>query len=433
MNSIPSPSATVARFTAAAIIAIALIGVGLVVFGHRSTEKEAVTNARDVTVATGSNVISMTITDGLLTEDPAAISSMDKVVRQSVLRNGIVRVKLWKPDGTIIYSDEPSYIGQKFSLDQDELAALDGQPDAGVSNLNRPENVHERNFKKLLEVYDGVRTPSGKPVLFEAYQNYSKVDQNASHLLGSLFGPLLGGLFILLVLQVPLALGLARKLERGRAEHEDLLSYTVGLSETERQHIASDLHDGVVQRLAGSSYSLGALVKSLKDKGSNNEATTVDQVASDLRIAVKELRSLIVAVAPPSLRDEGLEAAILDATATLEAESITTFISVSTETLTADREILVYRVIQETLRNIAKHAHAKSVSVQVDNPVPGTVRCSITDDGIGFDAQQQAQRQTQGHVGLHLLEQLIVAAGGKLEVSSTAGEGTTVTAEMPVS
>ena len=88
----------------------------------------------------------------------------------------VVRVKIWDARGRILYSDVRALIGTRYQLGDDELRALrTGGTKAELSDLGRPENRFERGFGNLLEVYLGVRTPTGQRVLFEDYQRFSSV------------------------------------------------------------------------------------------------------------------------------------------------------------------------------------------------------------------------------------------------------------------
>ena len=81
---------------------------------------------------------------GLAAGDPQAVAALDRVVRQRLLKDPTVTVRLWASDGTIVYSDKPELIGQKFDLGAEELEVLrDGGTDAEVSDLTKPENRFE--------------------------------------------------------------------------------------------------------------------------------------------------------------------------------------------------------------------------------------------------------------------------------------------------
>ena len=123
----------------------------------------------------GRSVIEPNLNAGVVAGDRKALDEFDRVVRRRVIRGPVVRVKLWRGDGRIVYSDERQLVGARYTLDSDDRAALvGGRVDAGISDLNRPENRFERPWHKLLEVYMPVKA-AGEPLLFEAYMRYSDV------------------------------------------------------------------------------------------------------------------------------------------------------------------------------------------------------------------------------------------------------------------
>jgi signal transduction histidine kinase len=136
------------------------------------------------------------------------------------------------------------------------------------------------------------------------------------------------------------------------------------------------------------------------------------------------MRTLLVAIHPPSLETTGLEAALHDLLSPLEAEGIATELHVDDGVPAADA--LVYRVAREALRNVQAHSGARRVRVELSR-----TRLVVHDDGRGFAADERARREEAGHVGLTLLEGLVREADGRLDVRSRPGEGTTVELRLP--
>jgi signal transduction histidine kinase len=229
--------------------------------------------------------------------------------------------------------------------------------------------------------------------------------------------------------QLPLAWSLARRLRERLEERELLLQHTLEASEVERRQIASDLHDGVVQDLSGVAYALSARARSNPagaDDGSAGLAETV-------RESVRALRSLVIDLSPPNLRDEGLASALLDLVDRarrrgLDAELDTAELHGEPPERAA---ALVYRAAQEALRNTTQHAAATAVRVTVAQG-NGSLLMTVRDDGRGFDDATLAAREADGHVGLRALRGLVADGGGTVRVDSTPGMGTTVAVEVPV-
>jgi hypothetical protein len=149
-------------------VLLGVIGVRLL---HDTGTSEAIGNAKDVTRLAGEGIVAPNITPGVLTEQPAALHRLDRIVHERILHPPVVRVKIWNLQGQILYSDERRLIGARFPLPAEERKALaTGGTEADASLLSRPENHFEQVWhQKLLEVYHGIRTPGGQRLLFESY------------------------------------------------------------------------------------------------------------------------------------------------------------------------------------------------------------------------------------------------------------------------
>lgn len=218
-------------------------------------------------------------------------------------------------------------------------------------------------------------------------------------------------------------------------ERELLLQKAVDASEAERRRIARDLHDGVVQNLAGMAFTLTAAASGLRDdahvNGNAGLLELLENSAEETRAAMKDLRTLIIEIAPPTLRREGLHAALLEVLRTIQSGGTKTRLELpSNMRLRQDRASLIFRVAQEVLRNVAAHADAKHVSV-VLREVEKMAVLRITDDGKGFSAEDVARRRAEGHVGTNAIAELAEDAGGTLVIDSHPGKGTKVTLTVP--
>ena len=241
---------------------------------------------------------------------------------------------------------------------------------------------------------------------------------------------LLLSLVLLWLVQVPLAWRLARRLRRSQEDRETLLVRALEASDDERRRIAADLHDGVVQDLAGVSYSLSATAERVGDRPPTETRSAVREAAGAVRDAMRRLRSVLVEIHPPNLRASGLAAALADVVAPLEADDIETTLTGADEPLPEDVERLFYRAAGEAIRNIRLHAGASKVTVDVSS-TNGIARLEVVDDGAGFTAAERERSRAEGHVGLSLLEELAARMGGRLEVVSTPGTGTSFELEVP--
>jgi signal transduction histidine kinase len=194
--------------------------------------------------------------------------------------------------------------------------------------------------------------------------------------------------------------------------------------ETERRRLARELHDETGQALASILLGLKALER---DVGEEPLALIRELVDS----ALGNVRRLTVELRPPALDDFGLEPALERLASVIgEQSSFTVDINVALPSglLPPEHETAIYRVVQEALTNIVKHASAKQVSIVVASSEKA-VRAVIEDDGVGF-ASDHVPEHAFGLVGMRERAQLL---GGRLEVESSPGAGTTVVVEIPVS
>jgi two-component system, NarL family, sensor kinase len=417
----------IAQYAVSGIGAVILLGAAGVYLMRHVGEREAIRNATQLAEVAGRGVIEPTLTPALMRGDPDAIDHVDRAVRRGVLGDHVVRVKVWRPDGRILYSDEHRLIGARYALETDELNLLaSGKVKAEISNLARPENRFERRFDKLLEVYLPIRGPAGNPLLFEMYERYSSISASGRKLWLAFAPAILSTLAVLWLIQLPLAWRGARQLREGQAERERLLHRAIESSELERRRIARDLHDGAVQDLAGVSYSLSAAADRIDRSSREDTATTLRDAASGTRRTIRELRSLLVDIYPPDLHRTGLEAALRDLVAPLAPRGIDVNVQLPNEmNLPPSLETLFYRCAQEALRNVVKHAEATQVDVRIQLD-EGTARLTVEDDGRGFDGEIE-----EGHLGLLLLSDLAREAGGRLEVESSRPNGTRICVEAP--
>ena len=421
----------IVRFSIGAIAALTLVSMFTAFASRRVGTQRAIENARNATLYIAKGVIETNAQDGLFAGDPVALQHLGNRVKDAVLTESLVRVKLWAKDGTILYSNEPRLIGQKFTLDADKADMFrtnDTDAKAEVSDLAAPENAYERQFTKLLEVYQLTETTEHTPVIFEAYFRYSAVTDFGRDLWKQ-FAPIaIGSLIALELIQVPIFITLARRLRAGQLQRERLLRHAIQSSEAERRRIASDLHDGVVQELTGVSLSLAAASRS-----DSADATRMGEASSSLRSSIKSLRSLLVEIYPPNLHEEGLEFALGDLLGSVSNRGIAVKLDVDLGNvdLSADTVGLIYRSAQEALRNVVSHSGAGRVRLVAR--VQGSVaRVTVDDDGRGFTPGQIESKTSDGHFGLRALAGLIADAGGKLSVLSAPGAGTRVEVKLPV-
>jgi two-component system NarL family sensor kinase len=425
-----------ARFALTGLAAVIIIGAITFVVVRQSATAGAIRQAKELTQLAGRGIVEPLITSGVLRGVPADRARIDRTIRQRILQGTpIVRVKIWDSHGRIIYSDVPRLIGSVFPLGSDELAVLRrGGVEAEASDLARPENRYDRPFKRLVEVYVGIRGPKGSRLLYEDYERSSTISASSRRQWMGLLPALAGALLVLYLVQVPLAYSLARRLRGRQLEREQLLRRAIEASDLERRRIAADLHDSAVQRLAGVSLSLAASAGG--DRGNADDEkmrTTIADAASETRETIRELRTLLVDIYPPTLQRSGLVAAFDDLVAPLTASGVAVSLRMPGSLELPDNiEALFYRVAQEAIRNTKKHGAASEIEICVESQSEQAL-LTVVDNGQGFspDAAHAATRP-ESHFGLRLMRDLVDHAGGRLVVNSSPGEGTSVRVTVPL-
>jgi two-component system NarL family sensor kinase len=415
---------------------VVAIGVALAgaIASRRIAERESVTDAAQTTDLIAQQVIQPAMTNGLISGDPAAVAALDHVVRTRVLSPSLVRVKLWTAAGRIVYSDEPLLIGQTFPLGQEERAAF-AKPavHAEVSDLQRPENRFERGDGKLLEVYRPVWTPSGQPLLFETYSPYQEVTRRTGELWRGFAGITISSLLLLVILLLPIVWRLLNRINRAQTQRELLLQRAVDASEQERRRIAGTLHDGAVQELAATSFTVAGAAENAAAMGQPELAAKLTTAAGAVRASIRGLRSLLVDIYPPGLTNAGLVLALTDLAGVLEARSIAAHLVLDEDAaarLGADEQQLVFRVARECLRNAARHADAHNVGVRLFRREHSTA-LEVDDDGKGFEPAAVLGDPAEGHFGLRILTDIAVNAGAELLLATAPGAGCRWRLEVP--
>jgi len=197
----------------------------------------------------------------------------------------------------------------------------------------------------------------------------------------------------------------------------------------ERTRIAREIHDGIAQALAFMALKLD-LVTRLLERDPKRAREELEQVKRVLREQIREVRRSIFALRPIDLERYGfVESVRRYAHAFAEQAGFRAEVSVVGEPeLSQASELALFRVLQEALNNIAKHARARRVRVRLEAKEPKGARLVVEDDGVGFDPEKAP---TEGHFGLAQMRERVQARGGRFWVESRPGEGTRVVAEVP--
>ena len=428
-----APRGALVRFGVSIVAMLLVLLIAAYEVGGGLARDEALSEARVRATTIADNLIAPLIDDRVRARDPAAIRMLDRELGPRVADGQFRHVKIWSRDGTVLWSDEHQLIGRRFPLEPAERRLfVTGDASAEISELAKAENASERSEGRLLEVYAEAEDAEGRPILFEAYFSTAGVDEQQRAIATTVFGVVAGALVLFAAAVLPLGVSLARRVERGRQDRLRLTRQALSASDVERRLIAQELHDGVIQDLAGVAYLVPELRKrAVSGRANATDAGTFDKITEILERDVAALRSMLVQIYPPDLEHGGLREAIEEFAQSAREGGLHVDVTVSSG-LVLPREVarLAYAVAREGIRNAVKHSQAERLLVSVEE-ADGEVFVAVVDDGGGLAEGAGSITSPHGHLGLRLLHDSVKEIGGELTLSSDEAGGARLAARFP--
>jgi PAS domain S-box-containing protein len=203
--------------------------------------------------------------------------------------------------------------------------------------------------------------------------------------------------------------------------------------DAERRRIAHEFHDGAAQSLAGLRFKL-ALWSHLAETAPPGMRDALDELMQVLTEAITDLRRAIFALRPVDLALLGFLPALTQLVSDFDEHNhlvARLHVSGQSAALPANYELPLFRMIQEALNNVGRHANADSVLVRLAIGKNGSVSVSIRDNGRGFDLSQIGAIDRDGHFGLHQMRERILDLGGTLDILSAPGQATELVITLP--
>ncbi|OBC09146.1 ATPase [Mycobacterium sp. 852013-50091_SCH5140682] len=221
---------------------------------------------------------------------------------------------------------------------------------------------------------------------------------------------------------------LHRQLVARERAHENFVEQVIEAQEIERRRLAGDIHDGISQRLVTLSYRLDAAARAVDDPRALAEQ--LDKARELVDLTLQEARAAISGLRPPVLDDLGLAGGLASLARSIPGIDLEVELA---ETRVPDHiELALYRIAQECLQNVVKHADASRarLTFSLDDNV---ARLEIVDDGKGFDTfEHPLGSDEMGGYGLLSMAERAEIVGGRLNIRSRPGAGTAVTATIPL-
>jgi signal transduction histidine kinase len=432
----------VRRFALGAAVTLAVLVLVSILIARVVARQATLEEASFRTTTIADTLAAPLVTPKFRRHEADAVSDMSRLMGNRMSDTAIRHIKIWSSDGTILWSDEPELIGRHYTLKADQRAALD-RPEAiaDYTDLSDPENISERHEKgPVIETYVGADGADGSRILFETYMSPEGAARQQDAIVRATVLVGLAALVVFAVAVLPLSLRLARGVQRAHVERERMTRHALLSSELERRRIAQELHDGVIQDLAGAGFVLPLVAERVKDnRTAPQDGDLLSRLNDLVALNVHRLRSLMAAVYPPDLTGEGLLPAIENLV--LEtADEVDTEVHVDpTLHLEEGAAQLAYRIVREGLRNVVKHAGATTALLEIRRE-DGWVHVVVADDGTGVDpavsdemeedGEQGDVPQVRGHLGLRLLRDSVRDAHGYLELVANRPQGTRLRARF---
>ncbi|MFZ0835239.1 MAG: GAF domain-containing sensor histidine kinase [Mycobacterium sp.] len=222
---------------------------------------------------------------------------------------------------------------------------------------------------------------------------------------------------------------LHRQLVARERAHENFVEQVIEAQELERRRLAGDIHDGISQRLITLSYWLDAAQRAVGDDP-GAVAEDLGKARELVELTLQEARAAIGGLRPPVLDDLGLAGGLASLARSIPQLDLD--VELAERRLPDHIELALYRIAQECLQNVVKHAKASTAKLTFT--VDGTTaRLEIVDDGVGFDTfEHPLGSDEMGGYGLLSMAERAEIVGGRLNIRSRPGAGTAVTATIPL-
>lgn len=216
----------------------------------------------------------------------------------------------------------------------------------------------------------------------------------------------------------------------------ELYNQVIDVQEEERARVSRDLHDGISQLLVSANYAFD-LARTRLRKKYNEDVDSLDEGFARIDEALQEVRRISSDLRPKDLDDLGLSSALLSLGERFEKETgICTFVSVAPtkDDLSKEQQSALYRIAQEALTNIERHAEAEQVEISIE-PGKRELALCIKDDGVGFRGRKKTSHETYGGIGIRNMEERMAVFSGHLSIQANtdAASGTLLIATMPLS
>ncbi len=397
---------------------------------------------------------------GHLTE--AEARALFEMITDAEWARRIVALRIWRPDGTVLFSSDGQGVGQKLDIDEGLEAAVAGSIFSEVSvRRGQAQTDHGQPLERMIETYTPIHTSDRGRIgaIAEFYQLPDEVDREAGAAQRRSWGVVAGAMlatYLLLFVLVRRGSGLiaaqrgalsaqVRRLtelnRQNRELHERVRSAAqeaVVVNEALLQRISASVHDGPCQDLGFALMQLRNLQDRLMEAPAATSAVPqpgaqdVARISQAVEAAMADLRAIAANLELPDIEplalDEVAERVVRDFVGKTRQE-VQLSCAVAPDLRVPGRiKTTVYRLLQESLANVWRHARGSRCQVMVGADARSVV-IEVNDRGPGFDLQVAL---ASGRLGLSGMRQRVESLGGRFDLRSTQGQGTAMRVSLPL-
>jgi signal transduction histidine kinase len=470
----------IGTFALASLLAFAAIGIAITVLTNRQVVRAQELDAQNHAEFVTRSLLEHELRSADLSKPfhGKRYRAIDRFIRSRVLMDPVLRVKIWNRKGTIVYSDEPKLVGQGFPGEPD-AEVQEGEVESEVSDLSAPENEFEKHLAtKLFETYVPLYTKhepgsSHPDAVVEVYQNYDSVEAVAAGLTRDRIITLGAGLVLLYVLLLPIVLGTSRRLRRQNQLLEDQASKLreqamrlERLLSREQQAVAelrtlsqmkSDFVAVASHELRSPLTAILGYVKTLRRPEFETDQTARREFLAAIERQGERLLRLVNNLLTTALvenRAATVEISRFEVGPLAEevkegfhaGSRIELSVPQDLPPLESDR-VRVSEIMANLVDNALKYSPDEAQVEVGARALDGHIQFWVLDRGVGiapedverifdrfYQTDQSITRRFGGvGLGLHLVRELAVSLGGRVEVESAPGAGSTFTVTLPLS
>lgn len=445
------------RFLAANLVILLVAGVVVGIWIGNTLERSIVDRTAAVTALYVESFVEPLVQDlgqdGTLSAESR--NALDDLLKDGSLGELVVSLRVWSPDGTIVYGSIDENVGQTFPVQGELAEAFQGNVAADLSDLSAAENgVERKHWSRLLEMYVPVRMSGSDAItsVVEFYQLPDAIDREvggARLLSWGLVAAVIGVSFLLLygiVKQGSDTIGRQESaLKQQVGELSQLLAENSALSDKVRgaadrtmmlneralRRISADLHDGPGQTVSLALIRFDALRATTSEPDGVGPPAELDEVEGALRDALRDMRAIAAGLRMPELTPlpvrDVVERAVSDHRRQTGMAVAVTIGSVPGQ-VGLSTKIALFRATQELLSNAFRHGNGTAVRLRLESDRQ-FLQLAVADDGPGFDVATLSDEAGLGLAGMREQAELL---GGDFEIQSQPGSGTETRVRWPL-